>query len=53
MDGLMVRIRDSYPHDSDLCGAIGVIRSIHVSCHHIKNFINQRLTILISYFLNS
>lgn len=31
MDGLMVRIRDSYPHDSDLCGAIGVIRSIHGS----------------------
>jgi transcription elongation factor SPT5 len=30
MDGLMVRIRDTY-HDIDLCGATGIIRSIHVS----------------------
>lgn len=39
MDGLMVRIRDSYPHDADLCAAIGVIRSIHGSqCSlHIKD----------------
>lgn len=31
MDGLMVRIRDSYVLDPDLCGAIGVIKSIHGS----------------------
>jgi transcription elongation factor SPT5 len=31
MDGLLVRIKDSYPHDMDLCGAQGVIRSIHGS----------------------
>ena len=31
MDGLTVRIKDSYPHDPDLCRAEGVIRSIHVS----------------------
>jgi len=31
MDGLIVRIKDSYPHDSDFCRAIGVIKSIHVS----------------------
>jgi transcription elongation factor SPT5 len=31
MDGLLVRIKDTYPHDMDLCGAQGVIRSIHGS----------------------
>jgi hypothetical protein len=30
MDGLLVRIKDSY-HDIDLCGATGTIRSMHVS----------------------
>ena len=30
MDGLMVRIKDSYHLDPDLCGVTGVIRSIHV-----------------------
>jgi len=40
MDGLMVRVKDSYPHDSDLCGAVGIIKSIHGSqCSlHIKEF---------------
>ena len=31
MDGLIVRIKDSYPHDSDFRRAEGIIRSIHVS----------------------
>lgn len=31
MDGLMVKIKESYHLDPDLCGAIGVIRSIHGS----------------------
>lgn len=50
MDGLMVRIRDSYPHDSDLCGAIGVIRSIHGSqCSlHIKN-LDKTINISLDY----
>ena len=30
MDGLIVRIKDSYPHDSDFRRAEGIIRSIHV-----------------------
>jgi transcription elongation factor SPT5 len=40
MDGLMVRVKDTYPHDSDLCGAVGIIKSIHGSqCSlHIKEF---------------
>ena len=31
MDGLLVRIKDTYPHDPDFCRAEGVIKSIHVS----------------------
>lgn len=36
----MVRVKDSYPHDSDLCGAVGIIKSIHGSqCSlHVKEF---------------
>lgn len=50
MDGLMVRIRDSYPHDPDLCGAIGVIRSIHGSqCSlHIKD-LDKTINLALDY----
>jgi transcription elongation factor SPT5 len=50
MDGLMVRIRDSYPQDSDLCGAIGVIRSIHGSqCSlHIRD-LDKTINISLDY----
>ena len=35
MDGLVVRIRDTY-HDMDMRGATGIIRSIHVSFFFFK-----------------
>jgi transcription elongation factor SPT5 len=50
MDGLLVRIKDSYPHDSDLCGAHGVIKSIHGSqCSlHIRE-LDKTINISLDY----
>lgn len=50
MDGLLVRIKDSYPHDMDLCGAHGVIKSIHGSqCSlHIRD-LDKTINISLDY----
>ena len=50
MDGLLVRIKDSYPHDMDLCGAHGVIKSIHGSqCSlHIRE-LDKTINISLDY----
>lgn len=50
MDGLIVRIKNSYPHDPDFCGAEGVIRSIHGSqCSlHLKQ-LDKTINISLDY----
>ena len=50
MDGLLVRIKDSYPHDPDFCPAEGVIKSIHGSqCSLHLKILDKTINISLDY----